>query len=130
MDSWTPENRAAAVDAILGRAPVLPVLAITALDDAVPLARALIAGGLPVLEVTLRSAVALDAIRRIAAEVTEATVGAGTVLSGEQFKAIIEAGARFAISLGATEALDAAAEHAAIPLVPVIGTASELMRGL
>lgn len=130
MNRWTIEQRAEAVDAFLTRSPVLPVVAITRLDDAVPLARALLAGGLPVIEVTLRSAVALDAIRRIAAEMPEIIVGAGTVLSKKDLDAVAAAGAGFAISPGATESLYAAAADAAIPLVPAISTASELMRGL
>ena len=120
MNSWTIDQRREAVDAILRRAPVLPVIAIAELDDAVPLARALVAGGLPVLEVTLRSDVALAAIARIVAEVPEAIVGAGTVLGEDDL----------AISPGATDALYVAAARASIALIPAIATASELMRGL
>lgn len=130
MSRWTIERRVAAVDAILARAPVLPVITITSAGDAVPLARALLAGGLPVLEVTLRSAAALDAIRRIAADVPEIVVGAGTVLDDGDLDAAGAAGARFAISPGATESLYAAAADAAIPFIPAVSTASELMRGL
>ena len=128
--SWTRELRAAGVDALLSRAPVLPVLAIEHLDDAVPLARALVDAGLPVLEVTLRTAVALDAIRLIVAEVAGACVGAGTVLGATALAAVVEAGASFAIAPGATEALYLAAATAPIPFIPAIATASELMRGL
>lgn len=130
MSNWTPETRCQAVDAVLTRAPVLPVIAIQHLQDAVPLARALVAGGLPVLEVTLRSAIAIDAIAAMVREVPDAIVGAGTVLSAGDLAAVTAAGARFAISPGATEALYAAAARAAIPLIPAIATASELMRGL
>lgn len=130
MSRWTIEQRVAAVDAILARAPVLPVITITSAGDAVPLARALLAGGLPVLEVTLRSAAALDAIRRIAADVPEIVVGAGTVLDDGDLDAAGTAGARFAISPGATESLYSAAADAAIPFIPAVSTASELMRGL
>ena len=130
MSLWTRDARAAAVDALLSRAPALPVLAIEHLDDAVPLARALVDAGLPVLEVTLRTAVALDAIRRIVAEVPGACVGAGTVLGAAELAAVAAAGARFAIAPGATEALYAAAATAPIPFIPAIATASELMRGL
>lgn len=118
------------LDEILHKAPVLPVIAIERLEDAVPLARALVAGGLPVLEVTLRSAVALDAIRAIAFDVPEAIVGAGTVLHPDDFTEVAEAGARFAISPGATECLYTAAESSPVPWLPAISTASELMRGL
>ena len=120
----------ASIDAILRRAPVLPVLAIERLDDAVPLARALVDGGLPVLEVTLRSDVALEAIRRIVDEVPDAIVGAGTVLSAADLDAVVKAGAVFAISPGATDALYEAAAGVAMPWIPAVATASELMRGL
>ena len=120
----------ASIDAILRRAPVLPVLAIERLDDAVPLARALVDGGLPVLEVTLRSDVALEAIRRIVDEVPDAIVGAGTVLSATDLDAVARAGAVFAISPGATDALYEAAAGIAMPWIPAVATASELMRGL
>lgn len=123
-------QRVAAIDAILRRAPVLPVLAIDHLDDAVPLARALVGGGLPVLEVTLRTDVALGAIRRIVDEVPGAIVGAGTVLTAADLDAVAAAGAVFAISPGATDALYAAAREATIPWIPAIATAGELMRGL
>lgn len=130
MNRWTPETRAARVDELLTQAPVLPVLSIEHLDDAVPLAKALVDAGLPVLEVTLRSAVAIDAIRRIAQEVRGAVVGAGTVLDESALRAVTEAGALFAIAPGSTEALYAAAARADIPFLPAISTASELMRGL
>ncbi|MGQ4582234.1 bifunctional 4-hydroxy-2-oxoglutarate aldolase/2-dehydro-3-deoxy-phosphogluconate aldolase [Lysobacter sp. F60174L2] len=118
------------IDALLSRAPVLPVLAIDHLDDAVPLARALVEGGLPVLEVTLRTDAALAAIRRIADEVPDAIVGAGTVLTAADLDAVVAAGAAFAISPGATDALYIAARGITIPWIPAIATASELMRGL
>jgi len=130
MTHWTPDHRAAAVDAILQQAPVLPVLSIEHLRDAVPLARALVEGGLAVLEVTLRSDVALAAISAIRAEVPEAIVGAGTVLVPADLQAATAAGALFAISPGASEELYAAASIAEIPFIPAIATASELMRGL
>ncbi len=115
---------------LLARAPVLPVIALERLDDAVPLAETLVAAGLPVLEVTLRTAVALAAIERIAAQVPGAMVGAGTVLTAADLDAVRDAGAAFAISPGATAALyEAAADHA-LPWLPAIATASELMQGL
>ena len=117
-------------DAVFALAPVIPVITIEDLDDAVPLARALAGSGLLALEVTLRTPAALGAIERIARDVPEACVGAGTVLDLVGLKACIRAGARFAISPGATEALYDMAEYADIPLVPGIATASELMRGL
>lgn len=130
MTVWTPDSRAAAVDAILARAPVLPVLSVASVEQGVALARCLVQAGLPVLELTLRTPAALDAIRAIAAEVPEAVVGAGTVLDAAHLGAVTQAGARFAISPGATDALYAAAASAPIPWIPAVATASELMRGL
>ena len=118
------------IDQALSRAPVVPVLSIARVEDAVPLARALVEGGLPVLEVTLRTEAAIGAIRAIREQVPEASVGAGTVLTARDLSAVEAAGASFAISPGATEALYAAAGDAQIPLLPGIATASELMRGL
>jgi 2-dehydro-3-deoxyphosphogluconate aldolase / (4S)-4-hydroxy-2-oxoglutarate aldolase len=130
MTQWTAASRTAAVDAILQQAPVLPVLNIAQLDDAVPLARALAEGGLRVLEVTLRSDAALAAISLIRAEVPQAIVGAGTVLTPGDLERVMAAGGMFAISPGATGALYAAAATTRIPLIPGVATASELMRGL
>ena len=130
MTQWTAASRTAAVDAILQQAPVLPVLSIAQLDDAVPLARALVEGGLRVLEVTLRSDAALAAISLIRAEVPDAIVGAGTVLTPGDLERVMEAGGMFAISPGATDALYGAAATARIPLIPGIATATELMCGL
>ena len=127
---WTEASRQARVDDLLGRAPVLPVLSIARLDDAVPLARALVEAGLPVLEVTLRSAVALEAIARIVQEVPGAIVGAGTVLDASQLEAVAEAGAAFAISPGASDGLYAAAAMSRIAWIPAVATASDIMRGL
>jgi len=118
------------IESILRRAPALPVLAIADIQDAVPLARALVAGGLPVLEVTLRTSCALDAIARIAREVPDAIVGAGTVLSRADMQAVHDAGAAFAIAPGATDALYTAAREIDCAFIPAIATASELMRGL
>ncbi|GAB3382443.1 bifunctional 4-hydroxy-2-oxoglutarate aldolase/2-dehydro-3-deoxy-phosphogluconate aldolase [Lysobacter fragariae] len=118
------------VDAVLRRAPVVPVLAIADLNHAVPLARALVDAGLPVLEVTLRTPVALQAIAYIAEDVPGAIVGAGTVLTPADLAAVEGAGAQFAISPGATDALYAAAHNGRVPFLPGIATASELMRGL
>lgn len=119
-----------AIDALFQRAPVIPVLSIANSEDAVPLARALASAGLPVLEVTLRTPAALDAIRAIRDGVPEAEVGAGTVLTARDMVAVEQAGASFAISPGATDALYDAAANAGVPFLPGIATASELMRGL
>lgn len=128
--SWTPEARNAAVDAVFAQAPVLPVIVIDRVEDAVPLARALVAGGLPVLEVTLRTAAALEGMRRIAAEVEGAVLGAGTVLTPADLAAAAAAGGTFAISPGATPALYDAADASPIAWLPAVATASEVMQGL
>jgi len=114
------------LEAMLLAAPVIPVVIIDALSQAVPLARALVAGGLPVIEITLRTPAGLEAIRAIAAEVPDAIVGAGTVLDAAQLAAVTQAGARFAVSPGATASLLAAA-NGEIALLPGIATASEAM---
>lgn len=124
------ELHAQRIDQLFARAPVVPVLSIEHIEDALPLARALVAGGLPVLEITLRTEAAIGAIRAIREQVADASVGAGTVLSARDLSAVEAAGAGFAISPGATDALYAAAANARVPLLPGIATASELMRGL
>ena len=127
---WNPDDHARRVDDVFARAPVLPVLAIERIDDAVPLARTLAEAGLPVLEVTLRTDCALEAIARIARELPDAVVGAGTVLTPEDLIAVGEMGAAFAISPGATEPLYAVAREAGLPWIPAVATASEVMVGL
>ena len=123
-------RHSAQVDAVFALAPVIPVLTIERLDDALPLARALADNGLPVLEITLRTACAVDAIALIARELQNACVGAGTVLNARDLDAVVQAGARFAISPGATDTLYRIGAECPIPLIPGIATASELMRGL
>ena len=110
---------------ILALAPVVPVVIVETIQDAVPLARALVQGGLPAIEVTLRTPVALDAVRAIAAEVEGAHVGVGTVLDPAQLAAAERAGARFAVSPGHTARLLDAAADSTLPLLPGIATASE-----
>ncbi|MGI5157122.1 bifunctional 4-hydroxy-2-oxoglutarate aldolase/2-dehydro-3-deoxy-phosphogluconate aldolase [Microbispora sp. CA-102843] len=112
---------------LLDLAPVVPVVVLDDAESAVPLARALVAGGLPVIEVTLRTPVALDAIRRIAAEVPEAVIGAGTVRSPEDVEAATGAGARFLVSPGTTPGLLAAMLAAGVPFLPGVATATEAM---
>jgi 2-dehydro-3-deoxyphosphogluconate aldolase/(4S)-4-hydroxy-2-oxoglutarate aldolase len=107
--------------------PVVPVLTIPKADEAVPLAQALVAGGLKVLEVTLRTPAALEAIRRITAEVPEAVVAAGTVLTAEALERAAEAGARFAFSPGLADFM---LEGGPIPILPGVATPSEVMRAL
>ena len=115
---------------VLNAGPVVPVIVIKNIEHAVPLAKALLKGGVKVLEVTLRSEVAVEAIRRISREVPEAMVGAGTVVSLENLKAVTEAGAVFAISPGMTPRLLTAANQGSIGLIPGISSASELMLGM
>ena len=115
------------ISAIAALAPVVPVLTIERTADAVPLARALVKGGLPVLEITLRTEAALVALAAIAAEVPDAVVGAGTVLQPRQFDDVTRAGARFAVSPGCTPALVTAARAAGLPFLPGIQTVSEAM---
>ncbi len=128
--TWTTEQRNAALDGVFAQAPVLPVIVIDAIEQAVPLARALVAGGLPVLEVTLRTPVALAAMRRIVAEVKAAVLGAGTVITPADLEAAADAGCRFAISPGATPALYRAADSSPIAWLPAVATATEVMQGL
>ena len=109
-------------------APVIPVITIDRIEDALPLGRALVAGGLPALEVTLRTPVAVEAIRLLAAECEGAVVGAGTIRNAADLAACHAAGARFAVSPGASPALlDAAAALPGLPLLPGCATPSEAM---
>ena len=105
-----------AIAEILALAPVVPVLIIDDVEKAIPLARALVAGGLPVLEITLRTPGAIDAIRRIAAEVPNGVVGAGTVINPQQYQAVADAGARFVVSPGHSAALIESAKNSAGPV--------------
>ena len=116
------------IDEILNQSPVVPVIVIDQLEQAVPLAQALVDGGLPVLEVTLRTDVAMQAIHEISQAVTGAIVGVGTVTRPEQFQQSIEAGARFAVSPGLTDALLAASRTADLPFLPGVFSPSEVMR--
>lgn len=112
---------------VLDLAPVLPVVVIEDAADAVPLARALVAGGLPAIEVTLRTPAALDAIRAIAGAVPEAVVGAGTVITPEQVGEAVAAGARFLVSPGWTDVLLEAMRASGVPYLPGVSTTSEVV---
>lgn len=112
---------------VLDLAPVVPVVVIEDPADAVPLARALVAGGLPAIEVTLRTPGALDAIRAISGEVPDAVVGAGTVITPEQVTAAVEAGARFLVSPGWTDVLLEAMRESGVPFLPGVSTTSEVV---
>lgn len=117
------------IDEIMRTAPVIPVLVIEDAQDARPLAEALVAGGLRVLEVTLRTPAALDAIRRMNL-VPGAIVGAGTVINEEQFEEAHAAGAEFVVSPGLTENVAQAASRLGVPFLPGVATAGEIMHGL
>lgn len=119
-----------AIDEILSKAPVLPVLTIHDLETAGPLAEALFEAGLPVVEVTLRTPVALEAISAMREAVSGMIVGAGTVLVPKDLARVEKAGAAFAISPGATPTLYRAAQDSAIPFIPGVATASEIMTGV
>lgn len=112
---------------LLGGTRVVPVIVLADAGQAVELARTLCAAGLPVLEITLRTDAAAEAIRRVAAEVPEAVVGAGSVRSAAHLRRCVEAGARFAVSPGASPGLLDAADETGLPLVPGAATASEVM---
>ncbi|WP_399137875.1 bifunctional 4-hydroxy-2-oxoglutarate aldolase/2-dehydro-3-deoxy-phosphogluconate aldolase [Streptomyces sp. NBUA17] len=122
----TPPSSSPAAS-ILDLAPVVPVVVVDELADAVPLARALVAGGLPAIEVTLRTPVALDAIRAIAGEVPGAVVGAGTVITAEQVGEVVAAGARFLVSPGWTDGLLDAMRASGVPFLPGVSTTSEVV---
>jgi 2-dehydro-3-deoxyphosphogluconate aldolase/(4S)-4-hydroxy-2-oxoglutarate aldolase len=123
----TPETASEHSEALCRKAPVIPVLVIDDVETAAPLARALVAGGLPVLEVTLRTPAALDVIRAMA-EVEGGIVGAGTLLTPQDVTNAKAAGAQFGVSPGATDTLLEACEAADMPLLPGAATASEAMR--
>ncbi|WP_373376781.1 bifunctional 4-hydroxy-2-oxoglutarate aldolase/2-dehydro-3-deoxy-phosphogluconate aldolase [Cupriavidus nantongensis] len=114
----------------LADVPVIPVLEFHSVEEALHVSEALVTGGLPLLEITLRTPVALEAIRAVAAALPQACVGAGTVLNEEQLHAVRDAGAQFAVSPGLTPTLAAGARGAGISLLPGVATASEAMAAL
>lgn len=125
----TPAEQSRQARRICALAPIVPVIVVKEVAHAAPLARALVAGGLPALEVTLRTPVALEAIRAMA-DVEGGTVGAGTLLTAADVKAAKAAGARFGVSPGLTETLVKACEDEGLPLLPGAVTASEVMRAM
>ena len=128
--SSTTPSKTDRLKELLKLAPVIPVITIERVEDAVPLARALVSGGLRLLEITLRTEAGQDAAAAVVAEVPDAVVGIGTVLTPQDLARSRELGARFALSPGATpELLDAAAESD-LPFMPGVATASELMMAL
>jgi len=124
-----PQNTEALLPVMTGQ-PVIPVIVLEDAKDAVPLAKALVAGGLPAIEITLRTDAALESIRRVAAEVPEALVGAGTILNAAQFDEAVAAGSKFIVSPGLTPELVDAAEGSPVPLLPGAVTSSEIMAAL
>ncbi|MFI8858980.1 bifunctional 4-hydroxy-2-oxoglutarate aldolase/2-dehydro-3-deoxy-phosphogluconate aldolase [Streptomyces prasinus] len=118
---------ASPASSVLDLAPVIPVVVVEDAADAVPLARALVAGGLPAIEVTLRTPAAPDALRAIAAEVPDAVVGAGTVITPEQVREVVAAGARFLVSPGWTDVLLESMRTSGVPFLPGVSTVSEVV---
>lgn len=121
------QDEAMTSSSVLDLAPVVPVVVLQDAADAVPLARALVAGGLPAIEVTLRTAAALDAIKAIAAEVPGAVVGAGTMISARNVSDTVAAGARFLVSPGWTDALLDAMKASGVPFLPGVSTTSDVV---
>lgn len=119
-----------ALEEKLATVPVLPVVTIDDAANAVPLARALLSGGITAIEITLRTSAALEAISLLATQLPDMFVGAGTVLSPKDLHACADAGAAFAVSPGATPALLSASRGASIPLLPGVATASDIMQGI
>lgn len=115
---------------IMTFSPIMPVIQIDDVKQAIPLAEALIEGGINVLEVTLRTEAALDAIRLLAKEVPEAHIGAGTVVNADDLKRVRDAGASFALSPGSTASLLQSAKDMDYPLIPGVATGSEIMQGM
>ena len=126
----TAEAKQHQIAELIRQAVVIPVLTIERLEDAVPLAKALVAGGVRTLEVTLRTPVAVDAAKAIIAEVPDAVVGIGTILSADDLARAEALGAKFGISPGATPELLKAVAASRLPFAPGIATASELMQAL
>lgn len=120
-------DKTQALISILKLQPVVPVLVIRDLAHAVPLARALVAGGLKAIEITLRTPVALEAIRAVADEVEDAVPGAGTVLNARQYHQAVEAGSQFIVSPGTTQELLDVARKSPVPMLPGAATPSEVM---
>ncbi|MDN3521817.1 bifunctional 4-hydroxy-2-oxoglutarate aldolase/2-dehydro-3-deoxy-phosphogluconate aldolase [Halomonas ramblicola] len=129
IDKQLPSTRTTELDSICLKAEVIPVIAIQRVEDAVPLARALYDGGLTVLEITLRTDCALEAIKRIKEALPQASIGVGTVLTPAQYRQAEEAGADFIVTPGTTEALYRYGVTSPVPMLPGVATVSELMTG-
>lgn len=129
MPSLLTEAHRQQVQSLLQACPLVPVIAINKPEHALPLGRALVAGGINILEITLRTPYGLDAIRELRAKLPEAWVGAGTVTTIEQYRDVDKAGAQFVITPGVTESLLEHAITARAPLLPGVATMSEMLMG-
>ncbi len=118
------------LDEIIAATSVMPVMVVDKVEDAVPLSRALVAGGIRVLEITLRTAAALDAVKAIRAEIPDAIVGVGTIATQDQLNAAVAAGAQFGVSPGSTPKLLQAAADSKLPFLPGVATMSEVMQAM
>ncbi|MFO7908981.1 MAG: keto-deoxy-phosphogluconate aldolase, partial [Halomonas sp.] len=125
IDKQLPSTRTAELDSICLKAEVIPVLTIDRLEDAVPLGRALVEGGLPVLEVTLRTDCALEAVKRMREALPSASIGVGTVLTPAQYRQAEQVEADFVVTPGATEALYRYGVESPVPMLPGVSTISE-----
>ena len=129
FEKQLPSTRTTEIDSICQKASVLPVIAVERIEDAVPLGKALYEGGLTVLEVTLRTDCALEAIRLMREALPNASIGAGTVLTPEQYRQVEELGVDFIVTPGTTEALYQYGVTSSVPMLPGVATVSELMTG-
>lgn len=129
IEKQLPSTRTTELDSICLKAEVIPVLTIERIEDAVPLGRALMEGGLPVLEITLRTDCALEAIRRMREALPGASIGAGTVLTTAQYRQVEQVGVDFVVTPGATDALYRYGISSSVPMLPGVATVSELMNG-
>lgn len=129
LDKQLPSTRTAELDSICSKAEVIPVITIKRLEDAVPMCRALVEGGLSVLEITLRTECALDAVTRLRDALPAASIGVGTVLTPAQYRQAEQVGADFVVTPGATEALYRHGVESPVPMLPGVATVSELMTG-
>ena len=127
---WTDRQNLSLIDDFCTQSPIIPVVAIASSTDAIPLANALLEGGIKVIEITLRTNAALESIQLIAQQLPQMKVAAGTVLNPLQYQQAIDAGAKFVISRGITETLLDKGQDNPVPLLPGISSASELMQAL
>ncbi len=123
----TPAEKTAAIDAMLTHVPVMPVMTVSDPDEAIELGRALAAGGITVLEITMRTAAALDCVRALREALPECVVGAGTVLNEQQLAQALDAGAQFIVTPGTTQKMAGALFSAPVPAFPGCATVSEML---